>query len=101
MELAALSDAVHDHSSCAVGHKIYIVGGMLGDHETEKVRPNDCIYCLDMHCPQQWVCILLSYVCKRLNPVICQIGPESLIVSGGKPNSEGPISTFKFDLKSS
>ena len=100
MDIAAMDEAVQHHSSCCVGHKIYIVGGTLGDFVADQTRPNDSIFSLDMHSPRQWDEMDLNGLGMRLNPVICQIGPESLVVSGGKSNLDVPLSTFVIDFKS-
>ena len=82
MDLAPMDESISYHSSCSVGHRIYVVGGSLGAYAS---RPNPFLFSLDMHSPRQWEKMkLFGLGGRRLNPVICQIGPDSLMVSGGK-----------------
>ena len=97
-----MHEEIYAHSSCVIGHKLYVVGGLLGYAHSGNVKANRYLYFIDIESPQRWDHLHLREFGKRINPVICQIGPESLIISGGEAiDPREPTITYTINTKTS
>ena len=80
-----MKKAIYQHGSCAVGNVIYVVGGWICDKFYQDQEPNESIHFFDMRSSRKWrsYYIDIEEGCERLDPVVSQIGPKTILISGG------------------
>ena len=78
-----MKKAIYQHGSCAVGNVIYLVGGWICDKLYHDRVPNESIHFFDMSSSRKWQSYYIEGGCKRLDPVVSQIGPKTILISGG------------------